>query len=146
MKQKPTSLDRKSQKSVQDAVDRGVINSKDYTRPMNDVSLGDIGLLGAQPYLTGGAQIGQNGGNADGIWAQQYSTGGSILDALLDKPPTPPSMPPPPKPAPTINVREMQDAQDGVGEGWYETLFTEKPAFRGFVAGVILMLILNKYA
>ena len=128
-----------------DASQRGLVNAMDYTRPVRDVSFSDIGLLGATPYLTGGAQIGQNGGNADGIWAQQYSTGGSILDALLDKPQAP-TLPPPPKPAPTINVREMQDAQDGVGEGWYETLFTEKPAFRGFIAGVILMLILNKYA
>jgi len=139
-------LDRSSAKNIQDSMEQGIVNAKDYTRPMRDASIGDVGVLGAKPYLTGGAQIGQTGSNADGIWTQQYSTGGSILDALLDQPQAP-SIPAPPKPAaPTINARELQDAQDGVGEGWYESLFTKKPAFRGFVAGVILMLILNKYA
>ena len=139
-------LDRSSAKNVQDSMEQGVVNSKDYTRPVRDVSLGDVGLLGAQPYLTGGAQIGQTGGNADGIWSQQYSTGGSILDALLDQPQAP-AMPPPPKPsAPTITAKQIQQTQERVGEGWYESLFTQKPAFRGFLVGVILMLILNKYA
>lgn len=120
------------------------IQKGDYVQPVVD-DLSTPMLLGQQPSIIGGSTIiGMSGAAADNIWTQQYSAGGSILDALLDKPEPRTKVAPKAPPAPTTKVLRSQQT-DGGGEG-LKDLFNERPAFKGFLLGVFLILVINKYA
>lgn len=131
------------QKTILDATKQGVVNSVDYTRPVRDASFSDLGLLGPQPNIIGGAQIGVTGADETNIYDGQYSAGGSILDALLDAPMQQPIVPKRDTAPQPISQQEIQQAQQGRGgEDWYQTLFDKQPAFRGFILGALLVAVI----
>jgi len=139
-------MNYQEQKTILDAKETGFLSEVDYTRPVTNTPIeGDLGLLGPQPNLIGGAQIGMQGAQADNIWTQQYSAGGSILDALLDGPQAPPQQAkkkktPPPPPA-GLKVQ----AQSGGGEGKAPSFFQQNPVVTGMAVGMLAYHLLNKY-
>lgn len=142
--QKPLSPAFQKERSVAKSV------SQNLGAPLPPPRLGglpiesDLGLMGPYPNIISGDNINMNGPDAAGIWDQQYSHGGSILDSLLDavEEPAPKMKATPPPPPAGLKVKVQQDPQDGVGEG--QKFFRDYPLLAGYMFGVLLFYILNE--
>ena len=135
----------KDKKAIMDAEKTGFVNKVDYTRPVGVSPIeADLGLLGPYPSVISGDHIGATGQDANGIWTQQYSAGGSILDSLLDAPTMPPKPQKPKAPNP-IDPQKIQQARAKKSQDSAQGFFSKQPALSGFAIGVAAMYLLNKY-